>query len=400
MKMSVKHALLFGSLCCVSAAYAGTGVFLSGYGTASKGMGGVGTAMPLSVTDAVAFNPAGLTRFNGFSADIAAAGIFSDVNVRVNAPLSASGDSKYGPFVLPAVALGYQVGDLYLGLGAMAYGGLGADYRNTALKAFGAAPPANGDINTFFGNFKISPSAAYKMSDNTSIGVSFDINANQLDLGVGNSTGYAYGISAGITHRLTDAVSLGLSYTSKQGTKMKRVMWDGTKFADLDFSMPEIVRAGIAFTPVSNLIVGLDYKWLNNAKAEGLKDFDWRNTSVLSLGIQYALRSDLMLRAGFNVSQNPVKQHNGWNPAGVTQLQGTVIPTASYEYLRLAGLPLFADKNFSVGFEKAINKNASLSMAYEQAPKNSRRSASAGNVFNYEASIAQKFLSIGLEFRY
>jgi len=400
MKISVKHVLLFGSLCCVSAAYAGTGVFMSGYGTASKGMGGVGTAVPLSVTDAVAFNPAGLTRFDGFSAEIAAAGIFSDVNAKVNAPVSASGDDKYGPFVLPAVALGYQVGDLYLGLGAMAYGGLGVDYKNTALKAFGAAPPANGDINTFFGNFKISPSAAYKMSDTTSIGVSFDINANQLDLGVGNSTGYAYGISAGITHKLTNAVSLGLAYTSKQGTKMKRVIWDGTNYSDLDFAMPEVVRAGIAFAPTKDLLVGLDYKWLNNAKAEGLKDFDWRNTTVLSLGIQYALGSDTMLRAGFNVSHNPVKEHNGWNPAGVTQLQGTAIPTASYEYLRLAGLPLFVKRNFSLGFEKAINKNVSLSMAYEQAPKNSRSSASAGNVFNYEASLAQKFLTIGLGFRY
>lgn len=135
---------------------------------------------------------------------------------------------------------------------------------------------------------------------------------------------------------------------------MKRVIWDGTNFSDLDFAMPEVVRAGIAFALTKDLLVGLDYKWLNNAKAEGLKDFDWRNTTVLSLGIQYALGSDTMLRAGFNVSQNPAKEHNGWNPAGVTQLQGTAIPTASYEYLRLAGLPLFVKRNFSLGFEKAI----------------------------------------------
>ena len=70
------------------------------------------------------------------------------------------------------------------------------------------------------------------------------------------------------------------------------------------------------------------------------------------------------LRAGFNYAANPVKEHNGWNPQGVTSIQGTAIPTFGYEMFRNIGFPAIVESHLTLGFGYQLTETLTVNVAY------------------------------------
>jgi len=386
-----------------SDALAGNGIFQTGYGLAGRGMGGAATGMPLSPIDAVAFNPAGLTRFRGFTFDSATT--LTD-NPTVNGTVTSeamginlTGHLQHGLFMLPASALTYQSGRLVGGFGAIAYAGSGSDWRNTDLKDFfRKAPPYNSDISAYVGIIRLSPALAVRVLEWLSLGASLDVNLVQADLGYGMGLDACVGFSAGALLAPLPWLSLGASYTNESGTRAGRVLFvpDSTSgdrgtgnYQSVEVRSPQAVRAGVALTPLENLILAFDYKWYNYARSH--ESQDWQNVNVYSVGAQYRIRGRVALRAGYTWHGQPVREHGGWDPAD---------PTAVFaEYFRTLSTPLSMRENFTCGLGVNI-KNFEVNIAYEKTFRSQSRSTSAGRVLQYAVEFDQDHYSFGFTIRY
>lgn len=382
---------------CAPAAFAGNGIFQTGYGLPARGMGGAATGMPLGPIDAVAFNPAGLTRFKGFYFDSSTT--LTD-NPTVNGIVSSdvsdlhlTGHLQHGLFMLPATALSFQVDRIVGAFGAISYAGSGSDWRNSELKEFfGEGPPYNSDITTYAGIIRLSPAVAYEVTRQLSLGASLDINVVQMDLGYGMGLEYNAGFSVGVMFKPMESVSVGASYTSETGSDVGRALYfdpdpsDDVRgdFISVEVKSPHSVRAGIAFMPIEDLILAFDYKWYNYGLSH--KALDWQDVNVFSLGGQYTVKDLIALRVGYTWHNQPVREHTGWDPAD---------PDAVYaEYIRTLGTPLSMEKNLTFGIGATI-KNFSFNLAYERTFMSESRSRSAGGVLEYKVEFDQNHYSFG-----
>jgi long-subunit fatty acid transport protein len=353
--------------------------------------------MPLSPIDAVAFNPAGLTRFKGFHFDSATT--LTD-NPTVNGTVSSdvsdihlTGHLQHGLFLLPASALTYQIDKMVGGFGAISYAGSGSDWRNSELKEFfGEGPPYHSDITTYAGILRLSPTVAYEVLESLSLGASLDINVVQMDLGYGMGLEYNVGFSVGFMFRPVDMVSIGASYTNETGSDVGRVLYydpDPTDdvrgdFISAEVKSPHSVRAGIAVMPLPALILAFDYKWYNYGLSH--EALDWEDVNVFSIGGQYTVKNWLALRLGYTWHNQPVKEHRGWDPTD---------PAVVYsEYIRTLGTPLSMERNFTVGIGAYI-KNVAFHVAYERTFLSESTSTSAGGVLKYKVEFDQNHYSFG-----
>jgi len=382
---------------CSPAAFAGNGIFQTGYGLPARGMGGAATGMPLSPIDAVAFNPAGLTRFKGFHFDSSTTLTDSPtVNGIVSSDVSdihLTGHLQHGLFMLPATALSYQVDKLVGGFGAISYAGSGSDWRNSELKEFfGQGPPNNSDITTYAAIIRLSPAVAYQVIEQLSLGASLDINVVQMDLGYGMGLEYNVGFSVGVMFQPIEMLSIGASYTNETGSDVGRVLYldpDPTDdvrgdFISAEVKSPHSVRAGIALMPIRDLILAFDYKWYNYGLSQ--KALDWEDVNVFSIGGQYTIKDLIALRIGYTWHNQPVREHTGWDP--------TDPATVYSEYIRTFGTPLSMEQNLTFGIGAYI-KNFAFHVAYERTFLSESNSTSAGGVLKYRVEFDQNHYSFG-----
>lgn len=81
-----------------------------------------------------------------------------------------------------------------------------------------------------------------------------------------------------------------------------------------------ILGAGVAYRPVSPLMLGLDLRWVNFTGTRGfeeqglqatptgpmLRGTGWDDIWVVAAGAQYSISERLALRLGYNYSENPI----------------------------------------------------------------------------------------------
>lgn len=366
-------------------------------------MGGAATGMPLSPIDAVAFNPAGLTRFQGFSFDSATT---LTANPTVNgtvtseaAGINLTGHLQHGLFMLPASTLTYQTGRLVGAFGAIAYAGSGSDWRNTDLKDFfNKAPPYNSDISAYVGIIRLSPGLAYRVLEWLSLGTCLDVNLVQVDLGYGMGLDSSVGFSVGAMLQPFPWVSLGSSYTSESGTRVGRVLFvpdpaapdrGNGSYQSVEVRSPQSVRAGVALLPLEDLVLAFDYKWYDYSGSHAAQD--WQNVNVFSVGAQYRIRGRVALRAGYTWHEQPVREHSGWDPADSRAVFA--------EYLRTLSTPLSMRENFTCGVGVSI-KNFEVHFAYEKTFLSRGKSTSAGGILKYDVEFDQDHYSFGFTINY
>lgn len=135
------------------------------------------------------------------------------------------------------------------------------------------------------------------------------------------------------------------------------------------------------------------YDW---SGADGYGDFDWEDQWVLALGGQYRPNEKWALRLGYNYGENPVKEHNGFDPMGVTSIQGTPVPTLGYELFRVVGLPAVVEHHVGLGVSYQVNEQLNLQLSYMHAFENTISETSAGEFFKLESDLIEDSYSFAL----
>ena len=370
-------------------------------GGKSRAMGGVSIAYPQDAITAVFGNPASLcfTKFcPSTQVDVAMTFFMPDVTGEVTNPLNPSTTLKSNSddqiYPIPAAGVALPFGEDNRGrFGFAVYGvsGLGVDYRKRSIggmlsdlappemlpPAFQQAPIIAGSY-TSLQIMKLAPSVAWQVAPGVSVGAALHMDYAILDMGQGESDGFGYGFQVGAVYRPNKEVSLGLVYVSPQEVTHDKVINLGAGAQDLTLEAPQQVGVGIAYEVMEGrLMVAADLKWINWANAEGYKDFDWGNQTVLALGVQYeAIEDKLVLRAGLNYGKNPVKEHNGWDgsfdmgtgyPNDMKNVQGIVMPTYFYETFRIIGFPAIVETHLTFGFTYHMSEKFAFSLAYMEA---------------------------------
>jgi len=394
------------ALCVAQAAYATNGDSLEGIGGVSEAMGGVGVAAPQCGLTAIVNNPAGLSLVPGAENPALTAGLTlfqPTVSAKITTPGgTVSGDSDDPLSLIPFFSYSQALNDkMQVGFGAYGVSGMGVDYRGNQWDLDGN--PANGyegDLFTQFSSMKLAPAVSYKLNENLSLGAALHGNYSTLDLDFGKAEALSAGIQLGMLYRM-GSVQVGASYTTPQKSTFEEV-YNFDAFSgdlqqdDLTLEQPAVYAGGVAWQPTDKLLLEANAKYLTWGDSEGYDAFDWENQWVFAVGAQFKATEKLSLRAGFNYAANPVKEHNGWNPEGLTEVQGKQVPTFGYEMLRNVGFPAIVESHLTVGFGYQLTEALSLNVAYAHVLEEEIQSRSMGDAIQLESTLSEDSLGIGL----
>ncbi len=401
-------------------AMATNGDNLIAVGPIARAMGGVGIAAPQDAISAVFSNPAGMcfgpycpgSEFN-FAGTVFLPRPQSRIVDFTGTTVTESDKKAYA---IPAIGLSIPINDRWrFGLAAYGVSGLGVDYRDTNQTFFGQ--PTN--LNTQLQIMKFAPNFAYQVSDQISLGLGIHVDYSSLDLGSGSSFGYGLGVQLGAIYKVTDRVSLGLTYRSPQGVDHENVAnfnadlnGDGdsddagedTTLDDLELEAPQEVGIGVAVEPIAGkLLVEFNGKWINWSDAAGYEDFDWDDQFVIAVGAQFKPTEKLALRVGYNYGANPVKVHNNFDGASVTMVQGVPTSTLNYEFLRIIGFPAIVEHHVTAGIGYEFSDSFAVNVAYMHAFEETITETTSTNVpspTTLESTLSEDSIEFGLTWRF
>lgn len=337
---SVWSGLALG-LAASTSAQATDGYFAHGYGVRSQGVGGVGIALPQDALAAAA-NPAGM----GKVGDRIDAGVTwfrpsREAEIEGNAGGAAvngtyeANDSQH--FFLPEFGYNKQYSEnVTLGVSIYGNGGMNTDYKDGIPLFNGTGQRTGVDLVQAF----VAPTVSWKVSEKHIIGASVNLayqrfmarglqnfsassaSANHLTDN-GHDSSYGAGVHVGWLGEITDAVTLGATYQSR--TYMSKFDKYKGLFAEQgDFDIPSMYGVGVAVKVTPALTLAADFQRINYSEvdavgnaslsnlANGLGNdngagFNWQDAKVYKIGALYQYSPDLILRAGYNHVDQPIK---------------------------------------------------------------------------------------------
>ena len=406
-------ALVCSMVVGAGSALATNGDNLMGVGPVSRAMGGVGIAMPQDSVTAIFQNPAalGACPCGSQSESVFGATLFDPtVTARItlptpNGPYTMTAKSAGQPNMIPAIGVTMSATDkIRLGVGAYGVSGMGVDYRNNGWDLDGN--PANGyegDLYTKLEVMKFAGMASYQALDNLALGISLNGTYNNLDFEQGGAADYSFGGQVGVLLDLCSYVSVGATYRMAEKANHHKVynfdaFMGDTMQDDLSLEAPQSMGLGVAVTPTEKVVVEFDVRYLDWASAEGYEDFDWDSQWVFAVGAQLLTTEKLILRCGYNFAKSPVNEHNGWNPQGVTQIQGKSVSTFGYEMLRVIGFPAVVESHATIGASYKVTDDFSVHLAYMHAFENTISETSAGgpHAITLESDLEEDSYSFSL----
>jgi long-chain fatty acid transport protein len=335
-------------------ALATDGHFLHGVGAVNSAMGGVAVARSTSILGAFYVNPAGLLGFAGDRTEIGFEMFKPDRSVSsAFGPVRGTTDSKSDLTPIPAFGWSHEVtpGKVVVGVAGLGVGGFGVDYTADAGNPI-LMPRPNGFGNLYssFQLMKIIPAAAFAVTPKLWIGVAANIDWASLAVdpmptaapgmsGTPSSPrayypeathaagSFGFGAQLGLQYELAEHTYLGVSVASPQ--VFQKFSWNAvmanpdlpsyqtSKVVEFSMDVPAVYTAGIAWQPTSALFTAFDVKYITYASTAGfklsgfnndgsVKGFGWKNIAVVATGVEYEASTALLLRAGYNYSQNPV----------------------------------------------------------------------------------------------
>jgi long-chain fatty acid transport protein len=367
-RKTVVAALVLASASLVATSASATdGYFSHGYGLIAKGMGGASTATA-SDTFGGASNPAKMV-FVGDRMDLGI-DLFSPQRSASrsgsNIGIDGSAESDSTLFYIPEFGYNKLINPrLALGVSVYGNGGMNTDYPGDQIPSGtacgpGTPPagfnPAPGPYNLLCGNGRlgvdlsqlvIAPTVSYKLSEGQAIGIAplfgyqrFKAEGLQAFAGFSNSpsnvtnqgydTATGWGARIGWLGRFTDAISVGAAYSTKVSMS-KFEKYKGLFAEEGGFDMPENYNVGVAFKITPALSVAADYQRINynGVKSVGNPSsnllncaggdtsaclggsngagFGWQNVNAWKLGVEYRTSDRMMLRGGYNHSDNPIQ---------------------------------------------------------------------------------------------
>lgn len=355
-----------------SQAMATYGDNLIGFGPQSRAMGGTGIALSMGAESALK-NPSLIHTEDKFSFVFAGSYFSPDVATGVTGtPLFKS---EADTFVIPSIGFTYAIDEQWtFGLGAYGTSGMGVDFLYTDPSA-GLAR-----MKTSFTSMKFTPTVAYKVNDNLSIGVGLAImygslgisydrapNTNVGSEGSGASDDLGGGFDIGVAYTMGN-ITLGANYQSKITLQYDRQLTDAAAdfgaMAHLtsdDLAQPAEYGVGVAWQK-DDLILTADYKLIGWEDAAGYGDFGWDNQNVIALGAQYKL-GNTSLRAGYLYASNPM----GANAIGNNTQDMTM--RGALNTFNVIGFPATVEAHITAGICHDFSKQFSLDFALTYAPE-------------------------------
>ncbi|MFA7316063.1 MAG: outer membrane protein transport protein [Sulfuricella sp.] len=231
----------------------------------------------------------------------------------------------------------------------------------------------------------------------------FDFSNSDDFSGRAHSTGWAGKL--GMTYKVNKQMTIGATYHSQtslndmeaDGAQMRMIDNSGSmgpagttytltgKVKIVDFQFPETFGFGVAFQANDKLMIAADYKRIGWEKV--MKNMhmtfassdmggvtmdmklpqNWKDQDVFQLGVAYKATDALTLRAGVNISDNPVPE------AYVNPL-----------------FPATIKEHYTLGAGYAFNKVSEVNASYSYAPKVTVTSPAVAGVSNgYSIEHAQ-----------
>jgi len=370
--MKLKQLVLALAAAAPFVAHATDGYFSHGYGMQAKGMGGASTAVAESAFGA-ASNPATMA-FAGdrweIGVDLFSPWRKASRTGGAMAGLDGSVDSGSNYFAVPEFAINRMVSPtMSVGLTVYGNGGMNTDYDGGQLPSPGACGPATGPgtgfnpqpgpYNLLCGTGSlgvdlmqliIAPSVAFKVAPDHAIGIAplfayQRFEANGVDAFAGFSTspgdvsnrGYdnstGYGVRVGYYGRIAPGFALGAGYASK----MSMSEFDKYKglFAEQGgFDIPSHWSLAATFHASPTTLVTAEYQRINYSDVASVSNpssllgnclsgdasaclggsngagFGWQDIDVFKLGVQWQASPTMTLRAGYNLSDNPIRDED------------------------------------------------------------------------------------------
>lgn len=375
--MSVKKHLIVAALSlCLAAttAQATNGYMSHGYGTASKGMAGAGTALPQDTLSAFS-NPAGLTRLERRY----------DVELELFGPkreYKANDDFESPPFpnvppgreksendwfLIPGFGINLPIDEKStLAFALAGQGGMNTEYDTATFTNF-APPPAqnpNGEFTATDPTGVDLAQMALGMTYARELGPFAGLGITRQSIGITpilavqrfkarglepfralsvspdnvTDNGYDYSWGGGVRvgwlgSLMHDQLNVGISWQSKL------YMTDFDDYEGLfarggEFDIPATFNAGLAFLLTPKLTLAADYKRIFYDDIDALSNtnditfgaiiadpdkrlggdkglgFGWEDINVYSIGLQYRANERLTLRAGYSDADEPWKNVN------------------------------------------------------------------------------------------
>ena len=303
----------------------------SGWGGRSTGMGSAGVAA-VDDTAAMIYNPAAITRIKHERIDIGL-GVIRGWNRIFSNDFNDNEKCSHKLYFAPLTGYVRNIDDspLSIGIGEFFTYGAGAEWEYVTPYFVGTR-----SAKSKAGILKLTPTIAYSLSSELSLGLSFDICYGQimlkgpygpayLDLDTADNFGYGYAI--GLLYEPTDRLSFGFSYTSethlsdlKSDSASLEIagvdLWHYDDARICDFQQPCRLAIGIAYRLTDRLLLGFDASWQNysdvtkelkvkltNGTGPDQKiviPTGYNDSYSFHLGLDYKLTEHLSLRTGFS----------------------------------------------------------------------------------------------------
>ena len=431
----MKHALkpllaatLAAGLAMPATSFATNGMFMIGYGTKSRGMGGVSIATTLDSL-AGATNPAAIRAFN----------TRVDVGMDYFRPMATAAlgigtrsyieeESQADSFLIPNMGGAMRFNrKLSFGFSAVGAGGGGSRYNRNIYNAQRAGADISDTLGVNMMVMQMNPTVAFRASKNHSVGASLiigvqtfrafgltEFNAFTPSGGEGktspyltnngNDWAYGAGVRVGWLGKfLKKKLTLGASASSKV------YMTKFEKYKELfagsgSFDTPPQFGFGAAYKATKKLTVAMDVAYTmysaipsianrgpntpadedptplggDESRRLGLKNgmgFDWDDQIIFKLGANYDFNKQWSLRAGWNYAKSPIPEERAI-------IFNIVAPATTQNHATIGG-------------SYRPNRNMELSFSYVHAFKYSQRGptyiGSQGEISMYQDSVGASF---------
>jgi len=392
-RSSILHALLLltvvatMALTASTAVWATNGYFAHGFGTANKGLGGAGAALPLDAL-AAADNPASIG-FLGTRYDTGVA-FFSPIRkyTVTGTPTAVPGTFGLAPgtvtsgselFAIPHFGASWTVGnDTVLGLAVYGNGGMNTDYNtNTYL----GSSPTGIDLSQLF----VATTYARRLGieQGHSIGLSaitafqtIEIQGTQAFAAFsssptrvannGHEESFGFGARLGYIGQLTPKFSVAASYQSK--IAMSEFDDYAGIFANQgDFDVPASATVGLAYRIGSSVALAADVQQIYFSDVTAIGNpllpnlmttqlglhagagFGWDDMTVVKLGVQWMSGESWTWRLGLTTGEQPIPPSE-------------VFPNII--------APAVVEEQVTAGFSRRLAGDRALNLAFMYAPSN------------------------------
>lgn len=191
----------------------------------------------------------------------------------------------------------------------------------------------------------------------------------------------SFGLQLGLYYVVNPKLSLGFSYTTEQGYSPYE--WQSehanpnlpdylqARNVEIDIDQPDILSLGVGFRPTPKLKLAFDYRWMGYNDQEGiggsggvdefqrLISIGWQDISIWMLGVEFQAGPKLVLRAGLNFNDSPIKPELTLNSGGT---------------------PSVFEEHYTIGLGVDVSPNLQLNIGAYYTPPNKISGPLTGNV--------------------